>query len=89
MRNEGKMPSHVQKYILHLPSRIATLLVAEFPDKIIFKLDLQGDRLGDVQNVVFWLRSILEQYDNDRRPLFIGDPLTGYAATSVHGDARS
>jgi hypothetical protein len=75
----------LRKYILRLPTRIVTWVVAEFPDRVVFKFDIHRGEFGNVPQVVSWLTEILRQYDDDSRPLLIGDPFTGDVLMSLHG----
>jgi len=77
----------IRRHVLRLPARSVTLLVAEFPDKVVFKLEFVLGSFGDASQLVPWLTHILAQYNRDGRPLFIGDPFSGRVTTTLHGDA--
>jgi hypothetical protein len=71
-----------QTHILKLPNRTGMAEVIEEPTRIVLNLsfDKVGD-FGDKTQILNWMQSIIEKYDDDERPFCMVDRKTGESAT--------
>jgi hypothetical protein len=76
----------IHRHILRLPTRVATLQAAEFPDRIVLKLQFQPAGFSHAPEVAAWLGTILQAYQGDTRPIFMGDPISGEGHLPVYED---
>ena len=73
-----------EKHVIKLPERTGICEIVEHPERIIVKLHFSktGD-FDDGTEIALWVLSILEAYDNDPRPVEIGNFLLADAALAA------